>query len=396
MVRFFVFVPFLFPAWSLANGGPVAWSGGTARGGVAPLQSSQVELLEESLELKLLPDRKHFAVKAEYRLRNPGPETEVEYGVPITWADEGGKTPPSAEGKEAAKSVRLRLLKKEYGCRYEPVVASTDQIGWCVTKLTLPKGDLKLELTYRAELEFTDYEYSSSALTQFSPRVLRYPLFPAGYWKGNPSSVKVRVDLGPYLGEKPPEYAKRVGDTWIWEWKEPDLKKKKEIRIELSARAQVAEQLVRWNLRPYGKVEYQQDSGLAPLFDGKPETAWCAKGPTPSFELSARPEYSPESYCHFEGLAFSPGHLKNDAAYRSHGRVKHVRVSGCGGDPRAKMDFYFHDLDPREEATQFLAIPYGHPLAEAYRCLKVEILATDPAAPGETCVSEVAGVMGCG
>lgn len=393
----------LFSAAAFANGGPVAWSGGSARGGIEPRQSSRIELVEEALELKLLPDREHYEVRAEYTLRNPDVARAVDYGVPIAWTDEDGeaigmprKKFRAQEGRKAAQSVRIRQKDKVSTCRYEPAVASSDQIGWCVTALTVPAGESKLVLEYTGELQFTDTEYSSSALTQFSPRVLQYPLFPAGFWKGTPRVVKVRVDPGPYGVSQKPDFAKLDGKLWTWEWKGPDLKNLKSIQLELNPRGQEARQLAEWNRRKHGRVAYQGDSGLADLFDGKTETAWCAKGKGASFELRARPDYSPESYCHFEGLAFSPGHLKNDETYRAHARVKHVRVSGCGGDPRVKMDFHFHDLEPRDEATQFLAIPYGDPLAEAWRCLRVDVIETEPANGRDTCISEVAGIMGCG
>ena len=49
---------------TFANGGPVAWTKGTAVGGVAPKNESAVRLLREELHIILLPDLDHYAVKA--------------------------------------------------------------------------------------------------------------------------------------------------------------------------------------------------------------------------------------------------------------------------------------------------------------------------------------------
>jgi len=397
-ITFYCLVFSAAPAW--ANGGPVAWSGGSARGGIRPKVASSIELREERLSLAVKPDGKQFSVKAVYRLFNPKPPEALSYGVPLGWnevdaesAATGTNKDKKIEAKKAAASVRIQLNGKSFPCKLSPS-AEPGQIGWCVTSLRLPAGESTLQLEYVAELDFTDYEYSSSALTRFSPRVLDYPLFPAGYWKGNPAEVHVEIDPGPFAADPPPGFSKGDGRLWVVQWKAPDLKEKKNLRVEFPARRFESDQLARWNSRTYGKVEYQADSGLHRVLDGKLESAWCAKGKPVQLELRGRTETSLGTYCRFEGLAVTPGHLGSAEDFEKHPRVKRLRVSGCGGEPRAKMEFEFHQLKNPAEATEFLAIPYGHPLAEHYRCLKLEVLATE--GEGEVCLSEVAGVVNCG
>lgn len=68
---------------ALANGGPVAWTEGTGLGGLAPAETTPVQLVGERLRITLAEDLRSYTAYATYRLHNPGPATTVRYGVPL-------------------------------------------------------------------------------------------------------------------------------------------------------------------------------------------------------------------------------------------------------------------------------------------------------------------------
>lgn len=58
----------------LANGGPVAWTQATPRGGIS-LRSSEIHLVSENLSIRMNDDFTTFKVEANYRLKNTSKET---------------------------------------------------------------------------------------------------------------------------------------------------------------------------------------------------------------------------------------------------------------------------------------------------------------------------------
>src|SRR5262245_8806343 len=99
-----------YPMLGFANGGPVAWTGGTAGGGIAPQQQTEISLMSEDLQITADSDMNHYQVNAKYVLSNPGAAQKVKYGVPVVWVDEEGmgeEKPRNKkkEGEKAAKTV---------------------------------------------------------------------------------------------------------------------------------------------------------------------------------------------------------------------------------------------------------------------------------------------------
>ena len=177
-----------------ANGGPVDWNKATLKGNLHVTQEDQLRLLSEDLKIKVI-DQKIYSVAATYILSNPGKTKTIEFGVPVTWQDE-------MEGEEEADipSLSIKLEKKIYRCNKlikpsnSKQYSKNKELQWCVFSLKMPgKKKIPLKLQYTVAFEFADWATNKSAEVQYDPRVLRYSLWPAGYWAGKAKILIFRL-----------------------------------------------------------------------------------------------------------------------------------------------------------------------------------------------------------
>ncbi len=395
-----------------ANGGPVAWTGGTGGGGVAPQVQNDIALIREDLRIDLEEDLNHYRVRADYLLSNAGAGQKITYGVPIVWVNEegiegSGAKKVTAEGKKAAKSIQIEVGGKRHGCTFKEAKADS-MIGWCLAELTIPTGDnIALTLSYRGELLYTDAEFSKSALTRFEPRKLIYPLFPAGYWNGPVTRVAITIVPGPYqAGAVPAGFTKENGN-WVRVLSNVDLKTAKPVEIEFDSKLLLARQLLQWNKKAqkYQTIKHAVTSSSAlpsyggnNLRDGRGDTAWCvntaAGGVGEWVQLKEQSVKKREEYCRLEGLSIAPGYLKSNESYRNNGRVKRIRISSCNNPAVAKE---FELLLPGHFAEAAQLVEFEDDLAKEAACLKVEIRAVEAGQSSkDTCLSELAAVVNCG
>jgi hypothetical protein len=422
-----------------ANGGPVSWTGPTPAGSIQPHKNTAVKLNREDLLVTLAPNGNNYSITALYELENTGLEESVEFGVPIlVTGDEEiysmeTAVPVNVEkaAASAEASVKISLEGKEHPCVFKKyatelpgrIKAGTAEytpksLGWCVAKLTFPKEKkVSLKLRYTGELWFKDMIYSKSALREFDDRIFYYPLFPAAYWKTNPEALSVTVEPGPYKSARLPPGAKMSDGTWKWEIKNPDFLKTPDITIFLGRKIPQQLEMLGWNKNPDSysrpRLSAKASSGnSAPgsVLDGRGDTAWCADnkpGAAKWIELRSTTDYylpTPEytQYCSVERILLSPGHLKSDAEYLDHGRVKKIRVSSC--EKRNIIeDVAFPALSGRAGlAVEQVAVPGNYEFQKGLfkkkgDCLRFEILEIIPGLKyNDACISEIGVVINCG
>lgn len=427
----------IFSAACWANGGPVAWTQGKPSGGIAPQQENAIELVREDLEISVL-DLNRYSVEASYLLSNPVAAKRVKYGVPLYWVEK-------FDPKAAAAGIRISVEGKVYGCNAVNPIARKDAdsmeraemlggIGdaWCVADIEIPKGSsVQLKLSYRAELEFEDWEFSKSARTEFSQRSLKYPLAPAGYWHGTPDLL-VHLNLGPYAGhiaKASPDGFSKAADALTWKVAGANLKKLGQLAVDFRAEPLLEHrQLATWNAvarpnqRSRGKLDASSTlahpgnrHSVAKLMDGDPTTAWCEgrEGNGEGESLTVRFDaQTAEPYCSPEGIAIIPGYAKSAQTYLQNGRVSKLRIEDCG-DPSSYVVIRLPANEDFNQSAVFIGsygafIPddavaaRGGNWARAERtngpvCLRFTILETLPGSRfSDTCISELAFIRNCG
>lgn len=441
-VRVWSVIPLLAVSLSCwANGGPIAWTQDKPNGGIEPRKENDIELLREDLNISIV-DLNTYRVDANYLLRNSKSAKRITYGVPLFWVGE-------FKPEEAASGIKITVDEKLYGCRAENPKERIDEesrirgemlgaIGdaWCLAEIEIPKGDaIRLGLSYTADLEFEDWEFSKSAKTEFSSRILKYPLAPAGYWKGS-ADLNVTLNLGPYknsISKVSPEGSKKSNGKLSWKKAGADLKALKTLSVEFNAVPILQHrQFSTWNasahsaqkvegkLRASSTLEHASDRyAVSNLMDGDPATAWCegnegdGTGEAFTIQIEKKPD---EHYCYPEGIAIVPGYAKSEKIYLDNGRIKKLRMEDCQ-DPASYVvldlkpeDFYsqsavfinahyrtFIPSDSIESSGGEWAEKSGNDIEVAPSCMRFVIEETLPGKRFEdTCISEVAFIRNCG
>ncbi len=429
-------------SWS--NGGPVAWTDSKPSGGIEPRQENCIELLSEKLNISIL-DLNSYKVDANYRLRNPDGDKRITYGVPLYWVGEFNPV-------DAASGVHISVNKKDYRCHATEPVKHTSRewldklemyggVGeaWCIAEIDVPRGEaIQLNLRYTADLEFEDWEFSKSALTEFSNRKLLYPVAPAGYWKGTPD-LHVELNLGPYkysVLKQSPDGGAMTPGVLTWDIANADLKTIDTLSVEFDSLPLLQhEQFVTWNATEYkaklASWTVEASSTLEPaggryvasnMMDGDPSTAWCEgnKGSGVSESFTAQLVESSDgtpNYCHPEGIVIVPGYAKSEKVYLDNGRINKVRVEDCQ-DPSSYVELdlkpdehfnrsarfvntYYSTFIPRDgiiaRGGQWVEKDTMHESYVAPSCLRFIIKETTPGRRyDDTCISEIAFVRNCG
>lgn len=395
---------------ALANGGPVAWTEGTGLGGLAPAETTPVQLQGERLRITLAEDLRSYTAHATYRLHNPGPPTTVRYGVPLVAHAEFAE---ETDLEALSRRLRLRLDEESVAggaISCGPASQGLDLpgdsevrlVGWCTTTLALPAGDATLELTIEGDLHYSDWESSKSALARLGPRTLLWPLSPAGAWAGGPAQVEISVKLGPFAGlatVKGPPGAVIEEDTVRWPAARLDLDSAPPLELSLDAEAlglhrQVATMNARGGQQITASSTLPAQAGIpydaGQANDGNAGTAWCegVDGQGVGQVLTLRTSRSGPDYCHIEGLAIIPGYARNDATWTQNGRVQAITVRPCGGEGQ-RLEL---EVDARFDRSGRMI-----PLDSDAACHEVVIEAVLPGSKHpDTCISELRVVENCG
>jgi hypothetical protein len=364
-------------ALCFANGGPVGSTTATGRGNGAPKRRSSIRLVSEKLSLKLDADGMHYDALAEYLLSNPGPTTEVLYGVPFRLGDESEGPLPKVTVKVAEQSYDCR-----FGRRRKPPVYSEEEAEresakvlppedemlrgpdtWCTTRISVPTGErIPLSLSYRAELVYDDESFSKTFFTDYSDRWLVYSFAPAGGWQGPADELSITLDLGPFAGFETISGLRgfrREGSHLLWSQNQVDLSRLGPLKVKLDVSPVLhPRDLLKWRRKTKMRFAARElghipalstgDAGAAASTSGQTEvtqatdgdsaTAWCAGGDVAgrSFEVSwkpprARDEEEDVTNCQLEAFAVFPGDLSSQQAYEQKRKVSRVRFAACGG-----------------------------------------------------------------
>lgn len=440
------------PSLALANGGPVGGNGPGPVGGVQPVHNRDVRLVSEDLTLTLDDDGGRYRVVARYVLSNPKAAREVDFGVPLDLVG-AGDTEEAPDLAEAGKGVSIELGEASHGCKVvEGTVppgsrAKTFTLpvtplggdapepdappqGWCVTRLALPQGDaVPLTLRYTADLAYEDWESSKSALTHYSTRLLRYALYPAGYWAGTPERVTIRLETGRFAGlvTATPAPTREQGSVLVWELVRPDLQALGALvatldatsvlrQAELVGRKNVLHQDGREVLRasasstlaPQGKATYT--AAQAADYDGT--TAWCEGKPGDGVGewLEVRRSevdksgktFEDEGFCHLEGWLVVPGYAKSQAAWEGNGRVRTFRLSPCGKPTEGKLYTLTPGAAPTGKGLLGLARRFDRSAVFVMdedldrTCVRLTLVEVEKGKAEDTCISELRPVLNCG
>ncbi len=449
----------LAPAVALANGGPVDGNAPSGIGGVQPVLDRDVRLVEEELTLTLAADGAGYRADARYVLSNPKGARTVTFGVPVAFFGEMGEAPSAApDAKQLAalaRGIRIEVAGKPFACTIVPGAAPArgapplapvatqsepyqEVAAWCVARVALPQGDaIPLALAYAAQMAFTDWESSKSALRTYEPRRLRYALFPAGYWAGPPSRVRIRLEAGPFEGlvAATPPPSRTEGAALVWDLERPDLAKlgslvaTVDVEPVLRHRELLALQAKRGPraeagvlrakassvLAPQGKVAY----GAEKAVDGDAATAWCegkagaGVGEWIEVRLVAvaadGKESRPEACPSLQGVALVPGYAKSAGAWTGNGRLRAFRLGPCGradggkvlrlegaGGSRSRTD----GPEPLRLSDRFdrsaVLVPVELGEADDPFCVRLTILEVEKGKTDDTCISELRPIYNCG
>jgi len=270
----------------------------------------------------------------------------IWYGVPIIHSsteESYGNAGKKTSLDHLAKSIHIRLKNKRYPCKIRTYPKKMERAlpisipsAWytrsnkfriahiCMVRLPLPNSkQFTLDLQYTGELIHSDSMTNKSTYVYYSSRVLYYPLFPAGYWKGKVRQLKVTLDLGWFAGCKNsilPAGSRQKGSQLSWNLKQVDLKRTRSLKLTFNCEPQLQFQRIsrsnrnkkttgplsgRATVKAFGTKSSKQSGNYRPAnaIDGNPNTAWCVSKQTkgqPWIELNIPRSQSP---CHFEHIA---------------------------------------------------------------------------------------------
>jgi hypothetical protein len=332
----------------MANGGPVNWNKATFKGNLHVKQEDQLSLLSENLRIKII-DQKNYSVNARYMLSNPGTSKTVQFGVPVTWQNE-----MEAEEESGLHNLSLKLENKIYRCnklinsKKASQYSKNKELQWCVFSLRMPgKKKFPLTLKYTGALEFADWATNKSSEVLYDPRVLRYSLWPAGYWAGNAKKIEIQVDLGKFsnfAAIKGPKGFKKKKNIVTWTMKNVNLKKAKDLAIELqlddilpsvsTVKALSKNRSNRLSINATSTLKSQGKSSYLPqnALDGNLNTAWCegvngyGKGQIIKLQTKAQKvnQQGP-----FHCLKIIPGYAKSSSTWYGNGQVVELKLQSC-------------------------------------------------------------------
>ena len=343
----------LLVSHAFANGGPVELSDPSLTGGVVLKQSTSVSLISEKLTITVI-DRGHYTVDAQYMLKSES-EQKVQYGIPLEWNKD------FYSDEYITAKLTIQLGEETHRCtdvvKADPDPKVEDEMseygrGWCLVNMTIPKGDsIPLRLQYTGDLQRYDSATNKSMAVSYSPRILNYVLFPAGYWSGNAKKLDIVLDMGGMasyatLGFEPP-HSKSKG-VYSWSFTDVDLKKMESlsVKFDIEPMLEHEDMLARIQQSTYkDSFKFSASStlanqgsktyGVANLTDGKLDTAWCegkeGSGVGESLQVTVLPDPSKQR----GGLwafAVSPGYASSAKSWTSNGRAKSFNVSLCNSD----------------------------------------------------------------
>lgn len=348
------------PAFAVrAEGGEAYQELGDSGGQLRPMQESVIRLVREDLTLKLL-DQEHYAIEANDVLSNPGPEKDLEFGVPIDISlmsfrpgangegriVERSKAEVARRAREMASSIRVSLGGTARSCKYVD--------GRCVLTLRVPSGEkIPLQFTFTSGVKHTFVHSGDAKRNEWSPsrghyaawgweRVLLfdYALAPAGTWAGTPErlTISISADRDQFdavrltTAEIPDIEFHREGDLWWVDLQDQGLRSQGSLDVALAARVhgpKSAPLVARASssIPANGKISYGPENAL----DSRYTTAWCVNTPSHGVGEWIELDFSQE---HFTGDVHAvDGYAKSEKAFRANGRIKRLAVSACGGGP---------------------------------------------------------------
>lgn len=377
---------------------------------------------------------------ARYQLHNDGAPETVRYAVPVLDESE-----PSEDRKDPPPEIRLSLDGKPMACAMEPlkdkvelgfpVVRNSGEKDWettftvgtgCVVELTIPSGDAELLLEVVEEPLHYSFSTSKDVHAGLSDRRWVWLLSPAGAWSGTVDTLTVDVDLGPLADLATP---KDVG--WIREGRharrrleDVDLSTQAPLEIELAVRdrdrqrvlLQMAGRDDGFELLSVTASSTLEEGGGAyatkHLVDHDRRTAWCegvpGRGEGEWIEMRYRGRDTTVGripVISMQALAIA-GYAKSQGVYRSNGRVKPLRVSGCDGAHAHSFEVpdvddhlaaaWISDLgNPSEQDAGYVPPPISEVLVQQWfegepLCVRATIEAVYPGGRHEdTCLSEL-------
>jgi hypothetical protein len=408
----------LLVAQAFANGGPVELADPSFVGGVGLKQATSVSLISEKLKIKVI-DRGHYTVDAQYILKSDS-EQKVQYGIPLEWSKE------FYSEEYITEKVTVQLGEETHRCtdfvKVAPAPNVEDEMseygsGWCLVNMTIPKGDgIPLRLQYTGDLQRSDFATNKSMAVMYSPRILNYALFPAGYWSGNAKKLDIVLDMGemaPYAAlsfEAPHSKSKGV---YSWSYTDVDLKKLESlsVKFDMEPMLEHEDMLVRIEQSTYkDSVKFSASStlanqgsknyGVANLTDGKLDTAWCegkkGSGIGESLQVTVLPDPSQERGGLW-ALAISPGYASSEKAWTSNGRAQSLNVSLCNSDSvqtvSLKPTSWNHSLqllEPEEYHDGKLFESVQDLLREQKEvCLNITFASVEKGKYADACISEL-------
>ena len=411
----------LLVAHAFANGGPVELSDPSLVGGVVLKHATSVSLISEKLKIKVI-DRGHYTVDAQYILKSES-EQKVQYGIPLEWSKE------FYSDEYITENLTVQLGDQTHRCTdfvkdpSDPMVEDGNAEygrGWCLVNMTIPKGDnIPLRLQYTGDLQRYDSATNKSMAVSYTPRILNYALFPAGYWSGNAKKLDIVLDMGdmaPYAtldsGRFEAPHSKSKG-VYSWSYTDVDLKKLEtlSVKFDMEPMLEHEDMLVRIEQSTYkDSVKFSASStlanqgsknyGVANLTDGKLDTAWCegkdGNGVGESLQLTVLPDPSTDRGGVW-AFAISPGYASSEKAWTSNGRAKSFNVSLCNSDSvqtlSVKPTSWNHSLqllEPQEYHDGKMVETVQDLLREQKEvCLNITFASVEKGKYSDACISEL-------
>jgi hypothetical protein len=415
---------YLLISHAFANGGPVEIADPSLVGGVVLKQATSVSLISEKLKITVI-DRGHYTVDAQYIL-NSEAEEKVQYGIPLEWSKE------FYSDEYITENLTVQLGVETHRCtnfvKADPDLKTADETseygsGWCLINMTIPKGDnIPLRLQYTGDLQRYDSATNKSMAVDYTPRILNYALFPAGYWSGNAKKLDIVLDMGdmaPYATlnfvnsasfEAPHSKSKGV---YSWSYTDVDLKRLAtlSVKFDMEPMLEHEDMLARIQQSKYkGSFKFSASStlpdqgskhyGVANLTDGKLDTAWCegkdGNGVGESLQVIVSPDPSTDRGGLW-ALAIAPGYASSAKSWTSNGRAKSFKVSLCNSDSvqtlSVKPTSWNHSLqllEPQEYHDGKMVETVQDLLREQKAvCLNISFASVEEGKYADACISEL-------
>jgi hypothetical protein len=330
-----------------SNGSPI-YSDYLNTGNIEPLHEKDIQLIEETLKVKLIDDYAH--VEVEYKLKNNGDSDTVKYGFPVEYREDyfAGES-EDKDNKMAGwifPSVYFQIKDNNkflpVDCDLNFATENSDiPIAWYITDLEFAKNELKtLMVKYSGENQYEDGETEKSPFRSFSERTFKYSLKQAGNWgNGKINKCNISIDISEIINNGgtvkiEPKGYKIINNIVSWKFNNIYLDEIEDINVIYNISNYKYSKIYNQKRFPIYSMSVKASSTLKSdkyanyeiknLFDNNFNTAWVEGKRDNGIGEYIELEFKEGIY--LGGIAFFNGYGKNEKLYYENNRIKKIKI----------------------------------------------------------------------